>query len=105
LRNLLINGGFALALVILTSIGWQNYLNITTMTEYVRLEHHTFTVVREFDALLSALKDVERGARSSPERAGFIGKRCHENSANRSEKYCFPEFVGSLRFINIDNCI
>jgi hypothetical protein len=31
------------------------------MTEYDRLEYLTFTVVREFDALLSALKDVERG--------------------------------------------
>ena len=29
MRNVLINGGFALALVILTSIGWLNYLNIT----------------------------------------------------------------------------
>ena len=43
-------------------IEWLNYRNITTMTEYDRLEHHTFTVVREFDALLSALKDVERGS-------------------------------------------
>jgi signal transduction histidine kinase len=66
MRNLLINGGFALALVILTSIGWLNYLNMTKMTDAARLEHHSYVVIREFDLLLSALKDVETGER------GFI---------------------------------
>jgi signal transduction histidine kinase len=66
MRNLLINGGFALALVILTFIGWQNYLNITATADYDRWEKHTYTVTREFDELFSAMMDVETGER------GFI---------------------------------
>lgn len=61
MRNLLINGGFALALMILTSIGWQTYRNIAATADYDRWEDHTYTVIREFDALLYALKDVESG--------------------------------------------
>ena len=61
MRNILFNGGCALALVILTSIGWLNYLNITRMNDAARLEHHSTVVIREFDLLLSALKDVETG--------------------------------------------
>jgi len=55
-----------LALMILTFIGWQTYRNIAATAEYDHWEHHTYTVIREFDALLSALKDVETGER------GFI---------------------------------
>jgi len=62
-KNLLINGGFALALVILTIIGLLNYLNIKKMNEEERWEHHTYAVAREFDELLSALQDVETGER------------------------------------------
>lgn len=60
-RNLLINGGFALALAILTIIGLLNYMNIKKMNEEERWEHHTYAVTREFDELLSALQDVETG--------------------------------------------
>lgn len=62
-RNLLINGSFALALVILMIIGLLNYLNIKGMSEEERWEHHTYAVAREFDELLSALQDVETGER------------------------------------------
>jgi signal transduction histidine kinase len=66
MRNLLINGGFALALMILTSIGWLSYLNINKMTDAALSEHHSYVVIREFELLLSALKDVEAGE------SGFI---------------------------------
>jgi len=62
-RNLLINGGFVLALALLATIGWLNYLNIKGMNEEERWEHHTYAVNREFDELLSALQAVESGAR------------------------------------------
>lgn len=63
-NNLLINGGFVLALVILTIIGWLNYINIKGMEEEERWEHHTYAVSREYDDLITILEEVvnaERG--------------------------------------------
>ncbi|MBC7962105.1 MAG: CHASE3 domain-containing protein [Steroidobacteraceae bacterium] len=62
-KYLFINGGFVLAMVILATIGWLNYLNITSMNEYERWERHTHTVSRELDELLLALDGVEIGER------------------------------------------
>ena len=98
MRNVLINGGFALALVILASIGWLNYLNITATADYDRGENHAYIVTREFDALLSALKDAETGER------GFI--------ITGKEKYLAPynealslidRKLSRLRWLNKDD--
>jgi len=62
-RNLLINGGFALALVILTLLGWLQYQSLESLTNFEHWEHHTITVDREFNGLLSALEGVETGVR------------------------------------------
>lgn len=61
-RKLFINGGFALAIVILTIIWWQNYVNIKDMAGEERWEHHTYAVSRGFDELLIDLEVVENGA-------------------------------------------
>jgi signal transduction histidine kinase len=62
-RNLLINGGFALALAILALIAWLNYQNVEGMAEYERWELHSYAVNREFTGLLLALEGVETGVR------------------------------------------
>lgn len=75
-RNLLINGGFILALAILSVIGWLNYLNIQGMTREEQQEHHTYAESREFDELLSALHDMEMGERGFV----FTGKESYLES-------------------------
>ncbi len=60
-KNILINGGFVLALLILAIIATLSYINMLGMIEEERWEHHTFDVSREFDDLLLALKEVETG--------------------------------------------
>lgn len=62
-RDLLVNGGFILALVILSIIGWLNYLNIQGMTREELQEHHTYAESREFDELLSVFHDMEMAER------------------------------------------
>jgi len=65
-RNMIINGGFALALTILVSLGWMNYRHMTATAKLERWEHHTYAASREFNDLLLALGDLETGER------GFI---------------------------------
>lgn len=62
-QNWLINGGFLLALAILSTMGWLNYLNLRAMNEYEHWENHAYAVSQEFEELLSALGDMERGER------------------------------------------
>ncbi|KAF0220452.1 MAG: signal transduction histidine [Geobacteraceae bacterium] len=97
-RNFLINGGFALALAILTSIGWQNYLNISATADYDRWEHHTYIVIREFDALFSMLKDVETGER------GFVitGKEKYLAPYNKALNQIDRQ-MARLRWLNKDD--
>jgi signal transduction histidine kinase len=65
-RDLIINGGSALAMAILVFIGWMNYRYVTATSMFERWEHHTYAVSREFDELLLSLGDLETGER------GFI---------------------------------
>jgi len=62
-RDMLINGGFALAMAILLFIGWMNYRHMTATARFEKWEHHTYAVSREFDGLLLALGDLETGER------------------------------------------
>jgi len=62
-KDMIINGGFALAVLILIFVGWMNYRHMTATAKFERWEHHTYAVSREFDGLLLALGDLETGER------------------------------------------
>jgi signal transduction histidine kinase len=95
---LLINGGFLLALALLVSIGWQNYGNINVMNEYDVWEHHTYTVIREFDALLSVLNDVEIGE------LGFVitGGKDYREPYKKAASLIYQK-LARLRWLNKDD--
>ena len=65
-RELLVDGGFVLALSILIAIGWISYQSFTAMTEADRQEDRSDMVIQGLDRLRSAVTDVETGQR------GFI---------------------------------
>ncbi|MBC8017995.1 MAG: CHASE3 domain-containing protein, partial [Verrucomicrobia bacterium] len=98
-RNLLINGGFALALAILTLIAWQNYQNVRGMTEYERWELHSYAVNREFDGLILALERLETGVRD------FVvtGKNKHLESYHAAHEQVDQRLAQLRREIKKDN--
>jgi CheY-like chemotaxis protein/CHASE3 domain sensor protein len=65
-RKYVVNCAFAIALVILASIGWLAYQNMAAAKESDYWVSHTHTVIEELDTLLSSLTDAETGQR------GFI---------------------------------
>jgi CheY-like chemotaxis protein/signal transduction histidine kinase len=65
-RNYLVNIAFAMALVILSSLGWLAYQNMNAVKESVYWVSHTHVVIDEMDLLLATLTDAETGQR------GFI---------------------------------
>ncbi len=60
-KDIILNAGFALALVILVVIGSLYYVNVTAMTEFDRMEENSFAVSLELEELFSAMLDVENG--------------------------------------------
>jgi len=97
-RKLIINGGFALALMILTAIGWQTYRNIKATIEYDQWEHHTYSVIREYDTLLSVLKDAEAGE------LGFVitGEKTYLDEYNTALSQVERK-IARLRWLNKDD--
>jgi two-component system, sensor histidine kinase and response regulator len=58
-RKLIINLGFALALVILAAIGWLSHKSMTSMIVSEQWERHAMDEMRELSELLSKLREVE----------------------------------------------
>jgi len=65
-RDMIIYGGFALAMTILVSLGWMNYRHMTATAKLEQWEHHSYAVSRGFNDLLLAVEELENGER------GFI---------------------------------
>jgi len=58
-RKTIINAGFAVALAILSVIGWFSYNEMSSLVESEQLERHSNAELREMVTLLSKLREVE----------------------------------------------
>ena len=81
-RKLIVNVGFALALTILTTIGWLSYLDMTSLVMSKEWERNSHVETLELVELVSALYDVESMSR------GFV--------VTGDEKYLEPYYQALL---------
>lgn len=63
LSEKIVTGGFVLALLLLTGVSIESYLNIQKLIESRRSIEHTHQVIETFNKILKGMEDAERGRR------------------------------------------
>jgi PAS domain S-box-containing protein len=63
LSEKIVTGGFVLALLLLTGVSVESYLNIQKLVESRRSVEHTHQVIETFNKILKGMEDAERGRR------------------------------------------